>query len=58
MVKADPICYTIDCLGMTGFDGEGWPWTASRVCFSSRKSGSKTLSANSNVAYNALPLAA
>ncbi|HEY1410375.1 MAG TPA: hypothetical protein VF434_15650, partial [Promineifilum sp.] len=26
--------------GMTGFDGEGWPWIASRARFTSRKTGS------------------
>ena len=27
--------------GMTGFDGEGWPWAASRARFTTRKTGSK-----------------
>jgi hypothetical protein len=44
---------------MTGFDGEGWSWTASRARFTTRKTGSKQLSANTNArSYNALPLAA
>lgn len=34
------LCYTLPCLGMTGFDGEGWSWTASRARFTPRKTGS------------------
>lgn len=44
-------------LGMTGLDGEGQPWTASRVRPHLVNLG-QTISANNNVAYNALPLAA
>jgi len=43
---------------MTGFDGEGWPWIASRARFTSRKTGSTRISANRTNAYSALPMAA
>ena len=47
-------------MGMTGFDGEGWPWIASRARFTARKTGSTKRNANGNSdkAYAAMPLAA
>lgn len=43
---------------MTGFDGKGWSWTASRARFTTRKTGSTRISANRTNDYAALPLAA
>jgi len=43
---------------MTGFDGEGWPWTASRARFTSRKTGSTRRIAERTPSYNTLAMAA